>query len=546
MDFLRTLMRPVASVAGRHASRQLAVFMEAHANTHEVQNALLAELIEAHSQTGFGRQHGLGSVKGYEDFKAAVPVGNYETLRPYMEQVFQGQSEALLPPGEEPLMFAQTSGTTGKPKQIPVTARFLEDMRRGFNMFGLRVLRDHPAGWLRPIVQISSPMNESESPSGLPCGAISGLLSASQKWIVKRMYVVPQEVSAIRDPETRFYLTLRCGMASDVGIITTANPSSTIKLAETGQKYAERIVRDVADGDVNPPGELPKSLRRELRFRPDRQLAGRMANGIKCDGKLLPKHFWNLAFLTNWTGGTLKLYMPRLRELFGQVPVRDIGLLASEGRFSLPIEDGTAAGLAEITGNFLEFISVEDADEENPPTVRAEEVEVGRDYFLVVTNWAGLWRYNIDDRVRITGFYKKSPIFEFLSRGQNTANITGEKITEHHVVEAMRQAARQANVQIERFVFQGRFSSTPYYELRLPLCQGVDATQLAELMDKALGLVNMEYASKRQSQRLGPIRPVILPKGVLTETEEQIIMRRGGRSEQYKHQYLMTEILADE
>ena len=97
-----------------------------------------------------------------------------------------------------------------------------------------------------------------------------------------------------------------------------------------------------------------------------------MARGLERDGELRPTHFWNVAFLTNWTGGTLKLYLRRLRELFGDVPIRDIGLLAREGRFSLPIADHTPAGLAEITGNFLEFIPAEDIESKIPSTLRSQ------------------------------------------------------------------------------------------------------------------------------------------------------------------------------
>ena len=517
--------------------------MAAHEHVARVQDALLARLVGEHAGTGFGTDHGFGAIRTYADFKSAVPVNTYETLRPYMERVFHGQFDALIPAGQAVLMFAQTSGTTGKPKHIPVTRKFLDQQRRGFNMFGLRLLRDHPEGWLRPILQISSPMREGTSPTGLPCGAISGLLAARQKRIVRKMYVVPPEVTGVPDPEARYYLALRCGAGSDVAIITTANPSSTIKLIETGQRHADRLIRDVSDGTTSPPGGLSSGLGARLRFRPNPALAARMEQGVRRDGQLLPRHFWNVASLTNWTGGTLKLYLPRLKELFGQAPVRDIGLLASEGRFTLPVEDGTAAGLAEITGNFLEFIPAGEAGAADPPTLRAEQLEEGGEYFLVITNWAGLWRYNIDDRVRVTGFCGQSPILEFLSRGSRTANITGEKITEHQVVEAMRLAGERAGTRVERFVIQGRFTDLPYYELRMEEPRGPDAEVLAGLLDRCLAELNMEYGSKRKSGRLGPVKPVTAPAGSMSAAEEECIRMRGGRGEQYKHQYLLTEVL---
>jgi hypothetical protein len=371
MSIAGTILGPLAFIAGRHATMQLRAFLKAHRRTRDLQDALLRELIEHHSLSSFGADHAFGAVRSYEDFKAAVPISDYEAMRPYMQRVFDGETEALFSPGERMLMFSQTSGTTGAPKHIPVTQRFLQEMRRGWNIFGIRVFQDHPGAWLRPILQIASPMQECVSPTGIPCGAISGLLVETQKRIVRRMYVVPPRVSGISDAATRYYAMLRCGLARNVGIITTANPSSTLKLIETAQEHTERLIRDVADGTFSPPGGDDRKSPAALRFKRNPKLARRMEGGVRRDGRLLPRHFWNIAFLTNWTGGTLKLYISRLRELFGDVPIRDIGLLASEGRFSIPIRDNTSEGIAEITGNFLEFIPAEAIEQKDPPVARA-------------------------------------------------------------------------------------------------------------------------------------------------------------------------------
>jgi hypothetical protein len=521
----------------------LGQFLDAHQRTSKVQEELLHKLLAQHAQTDFGRDHGFDKIRTYAEFVARVPVGDYEVLRPYMQRVLQGQTTVLLPPGEPVMMFSQTSGTTGSPKFIPVTPRFLAEIRRGWNLFGVKMLCDHPEGWLRPILQISSSMCESLSPTGLPCGAISGLMAATQKRIVRRMYVVPLAVTEIRDVTARFYVILRCGIEQDIGVITTANPSSTIKLIETGQQHVERLLRDIADGTVTPPGHMPPEVASRLpAFRPNRTLARRLEECIRRDGMLLPRHFWKPAVLANWTGGTVGLYLGRLRELFGDVPIRDIGLLASEGRFSVPMEDGTPAGVAEILSNFLEFIPAGEYGKANPPTLRAHELEVGAEYFLVLSNWAGLWRYSLDDRIRVTARFGQSPVFEFLSRGLHTANITGEKITEHQVVEAMRQACAQSDITLQRFVLQGRFAKTPYYELRMEKPDGLNPTALAERMDQALCDLNVEYQSKRKSGRIGGIQPLLLADGTMEQAEREKIARRKGRNEQYKHQYLMTEV----
>jgi hypothetical protein len=316
-------------------------------------------------------------------------------------------------------------------------------------------------------------------------------------------------------------------------------------MIETGRRHAERLIRDVSDGKLTPPGNLPKNVAGAVRFRPNKALARRMQAGLDADGQLLPRHFWNPSLLANWTGGTLKLYLKRLGELFGDVPVRDLGLLASEGRFSIPLTSGASVGAAEIMGNFFEFIPADQRGSDRPDTLCAHELQVGCEYFLVVTNWAGLWRYDLDDRVRVAGHLGNSPLFEFLSRGLHTANITGEKITEHQVVEAMRIAARQLGAHVETFVLQGHFDSIPYYQLRIEAGDDNDLQHLGDIMDHALGELNIEYGAKRKSGRLGPIRPTALAPGTLMREEQEKIAARRGRDEQYKHQYLMTAVVED-
>ncbi|MCE5278217.1 MAG: GH3 auxin-responsive promoter family protein [Planctomycetaceae bacterium] len=538
------ILKPMARLAATRAWLDTRAFVKAHADTAGAQEQLLLRLIARHAATDFGRDHGLAGVKSYGDFVRAVPVRTYEQMRPYFDRVFQGQTTALLPADEKVVMFSMTSGTTGLPKYIPVTAPFLENQRRGFNILGLSALNMHKAGWLRPIVQISSPMDDQLSPTGLPCGAISGMLAMNQQKIVRRMYPAPYQVASISNAAVKYYTLMRCAITHDVAIISTANPSSIIKMAEAAQAHAERIIRDVADGTFTPPGPIPAAVAGLLRFRPNRRAARRLQQALDEDGTLLPRRFWKPAFLTHWTGGTLKLYLRRLRELFGEVPIRDLGLLASEGRFSIPLEDNTPAGIAEIVSNVLEFIPIEEYGRDNPHTLPAHQARVGEEYFLVITNWAGLWRYSIDDRVRVVGRFGQSPVFEFLSRGLRTANLTGEKLTEHQVVEAMRQATARIGTDVNRFTFQPVFRGTPCYQLVIEPIDGNGAeSALAPAMDQALAELNIEYQSKRHSGRLGPIRLSLAGSGYFDQREHDEIQRRHGRSEQYKHQYLLTDVL---
>ena len=545
MNLKRTLLSPIARLAGISAFREYKNFLKAIKNTPEVQRALLKRLINASIESKFGKDHHFKSINSYRDFTSAVPIGNYQTHLPYVKDVFAGDTSALFSRGTKICMFAITSGTTGEPKHIPITKQFIRDYRRGWNIFGVKLLKDHPDGWLREIVTVSSSASEYFSPAGVPCGAISGLLAENQKWIVRRMYPVPKVINRITNYDQKYYAILRASIAHDVGIFVTANPSTAVKLAQVGRDNAERIIRDVHDGTITLGDDVPDEIKRRLKFSPNRAAAKRLEEVINRHGQLLPKYFWRLSCIGLWTGGTVGLYLPLVRKYYGDVPVRDIGLLASEGRFSIPLDDSTPSGVAEITSNFLEFIPAEQIKSASPDVLLAHEVEVGKEYFLVFSNWSGLWRYNIDDRVRITGRIGNCPIFEFLSKGLHTCSITGEKITEHQVVQAMSHAAASMGIEVQRFTLQGHFADPPYYQLNIEPVNQIDMIELAERLDKALRELNVEYDSKRASSRLGPIRLNLLSPGTLIKNESQQIHQRHGRAEQYKHKYLITEIIND-
>ncbi len=113
--------------------------------------------------------------------------------------------------------------------------------------------------------------------------------------------------------------------------------------------------------------------------------------------------------------------------------MRDVGLIASEGRMTIPMADATPSGVLDITTHYFEFIPEEEIDSPQPTVLAAHELKEGRTYFILPTTSYGLYRYNIYDVVRCTGFYNQTPLVEFLSKGAHFANITGEKLSEYQV-----------------------------------------------------------------------------------------------------------------
>jgi len=550
--------RLLAAIAGVHARAVLRRFLGAARNATAVQERVLLEKIRRNAASDFGREHGFDSVRSYDDFVRRVPIATYDRLAPYIERVKAGQTGALFGPGQRVRMFALTSGTTDRPKYVPVTDRFLAEFRAGWNAFGVKVLTDHPQAFLRPIVQVTSRMDEEHTSAGIPCGAITGLMATTQKRIVRRYYVTPPAVAEIADSAARYYAIMRLAMAGDVAFFITASPATQLKLARAAEGSAERLIRDIHDGTLDADLDIPAEVRERLapRLHPDPPRAGFLQRTADRAGRLLPKDVWNLAFLANWMGGTMGLYLKDFAEYFGDTPVRDIGLVASEGRMSIPIQDRTPAGILEVTSNFYEFIPAGEHDQSDPPVLRTHQVEPGGEYFILLTTSAGFYRYDIGDQVRVVDFHGQAPVIEFLHKGLHVSSLTGEKLTEQQVVQAFDRTRRALGLDAATFVLAAQWADPPCYRLHvelpapgasslLPSPFSLLSSRLADELDRHLRAVNIEYASKRDSARLGPVEVNVLPPGFLARLEAAPDSASRRRPEQYKHRYLYPQPGAD-
>jgi len=513
----------------------------------------LLELLRTNQDSDFGRQHGFAHIRNYDEFTQAVPAGRYGYFQPFIDRCRKGESRALFGPDQKLLMFALTSGTTGTAKSIPVTQTFLDHYRRGWNIWGIQALTDHPQAYMRKILQISSPADESQSECGIPCGAISGMLAQTQKSIVRRFYAAPYCVSAIANSTARYYTLMRLGIGQDVAFLSTANPSTALTLAQIAEQHAESILKDIHDGTLNGELDIPPDIRDSLKgvLKRNPHRAAVLEKRTREAGRFLPQHYWRLAFLANWTGGPLCHYLPRLREYYGGVPIRDIGLLASEGRFSIPLDDNTPSGILDIGSGFYEFIPQEEFDAmdrpEEPtlpkdlPVLQACQLEKGHSYYLLVSNYAGLYRYHIGDIVRVTDHAGTTPVIEFLSRGAHISSITGEKLTEHQVIEAVHTCAAEMSLRMDNFAVTPQWDEPPRYRLYVEAAEPLPRSQLqglAEHIDRRLTLSNMEYDSKRESGRLGCLEARQVPRGLLSRFHQQWLDTHPGRQDQFKQRFL--------
>lgn len=532
----------------QRAARDLAGYVKAIEKPRETQERLLFDMLRRERETGFGRDHRFDEIRTVADFRRQVPIRGYDQLEPYIQRVMQGETEALFH-RQRVVMFALTSGTTQSRKFIPVTERVLDQYRRVWTAWGLLAFAEHRKLFRHSRLTIVSDWDEFRTPAGIPCGSISGMTAHLQNWVVRQGYVLPVESGKLTDVHAKYYLAWRLGVTRTIGAWLSPNPSTHLNLARFGEQAADRLIKDVHDGTLTRDFEWPEALLKAIqrRLKPQPARARELETLRARAGRLLPKDVWpELGLIGCWTGGSMGAYLRSFPEYFGDVAVRDLGLVASEGRMTFPIADRTPSGVLEIVSSYFEFIPVAEIDSPQPTVLGAEELQEGGEYFILLTNASGLYRYNIHDVVRCTGFHKQTPLLEFLNKGSGFSSVTGEKLSDHQVSRAIEAVLAEFGLAWRSFGMAPGWGcdQIPYYSLYVEeseLPDRVDRKTLAEAVDARLQSLNCEYASKRQSWRLGNVCLVALPDGFWERWDRARQARTGGTSEQYKRPLLLTE-----
>jgi len=485
-------------------------FEEATKYPIEAQTKVLFEYIDRNKNTEYGRLHKFSSIRSVSDYQTLVPLCDSETIRTYINRMMHGEQNILTK--DKVIFFGSTSGTTSAPKFIPSTRYSESKKTQTLDLWSYYIARDHPDVLDGKILAIISPDIEGYTEAGIPFGAESGHGYRNLSALVKHLYALPYEVFEIKDYDARYYSILRIGMEHNVTDIATLNPNTLALLCQKIEPWRDIIIEDIRGGALSAKFDIPDHIRKRigLALRPNPRRAAVLRDIAKERGRLLPKYFWpDLKLIECWKAGTMKLYLKDLANWFGDVPTRDIGCLATEARSSIPISDKGAGGVLAVQTNFYEFIPKEDMGKKKKRILLCDALAKGREYFIIVTTPGGLYRYNIDDIIRVDGFFNRTPVIEFVQKGLSSASLAGEKLYESQVNEALGRVLDRTKLSVEffcavaepksvmtRYIFLAEFCGRPVSR--------DEKRNFLKIMEEELRRENREYEFCRNAQLLKP------------------------------------------
>ena len=529
--FVNFLIRLDLRIRGQRAWRS---FLRMTEEPERIQRELLQSILSKNRDTVFGREHGFDGISSPAEYAAKVPVSDYEALRPYIErQEYDGTPELLV---NAPILYAQTSGSTGEPKLIPITTGTFARHRLNQKIFACCHATAIPGIFDGGMLAFVSPPIEGKLSTGTPFGSMSGMIYSSMPRLLRRKYLLPVEIFSLPDHELK-YLLIAIFAAADrsVTYAATANPSSFIKLEQVIRSNADRIVEAVGTGELPGHECLDDEAGRRIRarFRRDESRARELREIFEEGGSRIFAALWpQLKAVSCWREGSCRVLIPGLQQLLAEsLPILEMGYGASEFRGSLPVSSLDHREAPTFYENYFEFMKRSDREAGRHETCTLGEVEPGIAYYVIVTTQDGLYRYFINDLVEVTGFFNKTPTIRFLEKGAGVTNITGEKLYESQVTSAVEKLARKRNGFPDFFLMVADAERQRYvfhYERHDEINEG-----LAADLDAELAHLNIEYQAKRASGRLGPIALQALEPGT-GEAYKSHFVSAGQREAQYK------------
>lgn len=431
-------------------------------NAVKAQEETFYQLIDAAKHTAFGKDHRFAQIKNYTDFKANVPIRDYEALRPYIDRVVAGESDVLWK--GKPAYFAKTSGTTSGVKYIPISKESMpEHIKAARNALLTYINETGKADFVngKMIFLQGSPILSEKN--GVKVGRLSGIVA----------HLVPAYLQKNR------------------------LPSYQTNCIEDWEEKVEAIVGETLHENMSLISGIPPWV--QMYFDKLSEKAG---------GKSIKDIFKNFSLFV-YGGVNYEPYRAKIEASIGNKIDSIETYPASEGFIAYQdTQQDKALLLLAKAGIFYEFIPADEYYNENPTRLSLAEVELNQNYALILNTSAGLWGYSIGDTVK---FVSKNP-YKILVTGRIKHFISafGEHVIGEEVEQAILSVANEENVGITEFTVAPQVNppvgELPYHEWFVEFAnEPKNLKEFSEKVDLALQKKNIYYFDLIEGKILQPL-----------------------------------------
>ena len=441
MNLKSLLARPFANYIHNKTQKSILTAVED-------QDAILKYLLKNGKQTDFGKDHQLANVSSHEAFIQAVPIRDYEQMKPYIEKVKEGKHNVLWK--GKPIYLAKTSGTTSGVKYIPITKESIPNhINTARNALLCYMSETGNAAFANGKMIFLSGSPELERVADIPTGRLSGIVNHHIPSYLRSNQLPSYETNCIEDWETKL----------DAIVAETLNKNMTLisGIPPWMQMYFDRLIEKT--------------------------------------GKKIGDLFPNFSLMVQG-GVNFEPYQSKLFESIGK-KIDTIELFpASEGFFAFQdTQDEPGLLLNTNSGIYFEFVPAAEIFNEHPTRLNLKDVKLGENYALIINSNAGLWGYNLGDTVK---FVSLAPYRIIVTgRIKHFISAFGEHVIGEEVEAALLKTTAQLGGVVTEFtvapmIQQGHGKS--YHEWFIEFEKMPEnMVNFAELLDQQLREKNVYY-----------------------------------------------------
>jgi len=368
----------------------------------EDQESILKQLIKTGRITEYGKEHGISNVNNYGEFRQAIPIRDYEQLRPYIEKIKEGKHNVLWK--GRPIYLAKTSGTTSGVKYIPISKDSIPNhINTARNALLCYMAETGKSKFANGKMIFLSGSPELERVGGIPTGRLSGIVNHHVPSYLRKNQLPSYSTNCIEDWETKLDKIVEETITQDMTLISGIPPWV--------QMYFDRLIEKT--------------------------------------GKKIREIFTNFSLMV-YGGVNFEPYKAKLFESIGQKIDSIETFPASEGFIAFQdSQEEEGLLLNTNSGIFFEFVPSDEIFNENPVRLQLKDVKVGENYVLIINNNAGLWAYNIGDTVK---FVSTEPYrLVVTGRVKHFISAFGEHVIGEEVEQALMKTANEERVHITEF-----------------------------------------------------------------------------------------------
>jgi hypothetical protein len=484
----------------------------------EKNTELLMEILRDNKDTEYGRRYDFEHITSVEEYQRKVPVSRYDD---YVEAIIDMTNN-----GTKNLICAypinhynKSSGTMGNPKKLPMSEKAIEVFNKYATKYIFSIISENvDNSWIdgKTLCLAESLDSMPVLPSGATYGAVSQKTIIQYRPYLGFIYTSPDEAVFPKGDTNTKYLHARFGlMSKEISVFGATFYSYGIELLRYIEHNWRLLTDDIANGTIDESIKMPQEVREQLmeRIKPMPERADELRE-IFSQGfsePFMPKVWPKLKYIQGVGTGGFKAYGDMIREKYTGLSVKQlkVGLTASEGVYSVPIGMDREDTALIPDSVFYEFLPL-DAGDDFSKIVTLDNVEIGKDYELIITNLSGFYRYRMRDAIRIVGKYYNVPTIEFLHRIDQTVSIMGEKTTEDALRMAVENTAKQLDIELVDYSMYPDIDSSPvryvfFFEVaKMP--QDLRPKEIRFVLEQNLAKANPSMGDKVKKGICGPTK----------------------------------------